>query len=125
RAGDRGHATARGLVCMKCCPQTPAKRKSDVFRDTGVAFNRHIDRARFVWLQLESVRCGASGQLLWHRVKQHGRTQTSAIEALVFQRNLAFADVDGCDASACTAQSPHFEQVGEVAAERDRKPNVE
>ena len=61
RAGDRGHATAGGLVRMECRPQAPAKRKCDVFHDTGLALNRHVDRPGFVWLQLEGVRCGACG----------------------------------------------------------------
>ena len=61
RGGDRGHATAGGLVRMERRPQAPAKRKGDVFHDARVAFNRHVDRPGFVWLQLEGVRCGASG----------------------------------------------------------------
>src|SRR6478752_973770 len=109
---------------MERRPQTPTKWKGDVFFNAGLASDRHIDRPGFVRLQLEDVGCGAAGELLWDRVKQHRRTEPFAIEALVVQCNLALADVEVCDAPASATESPHFEEVGKVAAERDRKPDV-
>ena len=99
--------------------------RCDVFVGAAVAFHRHIDRPGFVGLQLEGVGCGACGEAFRHGLEQHRRPPPFAVEALVVQRDPAFANLGGRDAAAGAAHSPHLEQVGEVAGEGERQPDLE
>ena len=44
---------------------------------------------------------------------------------MVVQRNLGFADLRDCGTAMLAVQSAHLEQVGKVAGEGERKPDVE
>ena len=97
--------------------QAFAKRKGFAFSVAAVACRGHIDRPGFVGLQNERVGRGAPGKLYRYRIEQQRRSPPVAVEAVVGQRHLVFADLHGCGAAPLTAHSAYLEKIGEVAGE--------
>ena len=56
RAGDRGHAAARGLALLERRTQALAKRNSDALFGVRLAIDGHVYRAGFVGLQVRRRR---------------------------------------------------------------------
>ena len=125
RRGDGGHAARCGQTLVERGAQRLAKRQRGVFRNAAIAFHRHVNRQAFIGLQVEDIGRDAAGKLRRRWIEQHRRAPVYAVETLVVQRDLGLADVHGCGAAAVAVHAPDFEQVGEIAGELERKPDVE